>query len=170
VQLLKWPVLGHSTLILGWAPGQQKRLSSSAYSEPRRSHSRGKHKVRHKLGCEDKRRKIFVCHWSCRASAAMEVHRIPQGQYVDALRWLPMPSTVALSLWDADTGYHPSLSLLSSFVPTVPSSSHLLSYHCDARSIRLWSRFWDALMRSVSGARLARFRGLVVLGFRVLQA
>lgn len=34
----------------------------------------------------------------------MEVHRIPQGQYVDALRWLPMPSTLALSLWDADTG------------------------------------------------------------------
>ncbi|KAG0605921.1 hypothetical protein M758_9G098300 [Ceratodon purpureus] len=34
----------------------------------------------------------------------MEVHRIPQGQYVDAVRWLPMPSTVALSLCDADTG------------------------------------------------------------------
>ncbi|XP_024377358.1 nuclear pore complex protein NUP43 isoform X1 [Physcomitrium patens] len=34
----------------------------------------------------------------------MEVHRIPQGQYVDGLRWLPIPSTLALSLWDADTG------------------------------------------------------------------
>ena len=72
----------------------------------------------------------------------MEVHRIPQGQYVDALRWLPMPSTVALSLWDADTGHDPSSpSPCFFFDPNGSEMRASSSCHYDVRSIRVSSGF-----------------------------